>query len=61
MAAVGPRSLECHGASFVAPATHEPALEPHLGELAALSCLAPDIITSILEGKQTGHLTVATQ
>jgi site-specific DNA recombinase len=30
-----------------------------LGKLAALSCLAPDIVTSIIEGKQPEHLTVS--
>jgi DNA invertase Pin-like site-specific DNA recombinase len=30
-----------------------------LGKLAALSCLAPDIVTSIIEGKHPHHLTVA--
>jgi site-specific DNA recombinase len=30
-----------------------------LGKLVALSCLAPDIVTSIVEGKQPEHLTVA--
>ena len=29
-----------------------------LGKLVALSCLAPDIVTSIIEGKQPQHLTV---
>ncbi|MGQ0589815.1 MAG: recombinase family protein [Sphingosinicella sp.] len=30
-----------------------------LGKLVALSCLAPDIVTSIVEGKQPEHLTVS--
>jgi hypothetical protein len=28
-----------------------------LGKLVALSCLAPDIVSAIIEGKQPGHLT----
>lgn len=31
-----------------------------LGKLAALSCLAPDIITAIVEGRQPASLTART-
>jgi hypothetical protein len=30
-----------------------------LGKLVAIACLAPDIVTAIIEGKQAEHLTVA--
>jgi hypothetical protein len=52
--------LEAPGKSLAAIAAAHGCCRTRLGKLAALACLAPDIVTAIVEGRQPTSLTPAT-